>query len=96
MTQPKKTRKATPKSAKAAAPLEIAAHRRCPVCHGGQGGYGRAYSSDRGTSYYRCVYHLDENGQRASGGCGHTWSVKVSRKIVLTEHHEVEVTPRGG
>lgn len=100
MAEPKKTRKAAtkpqPETQSLPAGLDIPAHRRCPICYAGNGGHGRAYSSERGTSYYKCIYHLNEHGSQAPGGCGHTWTAKVERKIVLTEHREVDVTTRNG
>lgn len=71
-----------------AAPVrEIEDFRRCPLCWGGHGGYGVAYSTQGNRRYYRCV--KTTNPQH--GPCGHTWVAIVSLEVIRVESRTVRL-----
>jgi hypothetical protein len=59
----------------------IPGYRRCPLCWGGNGGYGVAYRTNGNTRYYRCC--------RGEKSCGHTWTATL--QVVRVEHRVVEL-----
>lgn len=61
-------------------------HRRCPLCWGGHGGYGTAYSTQGRTRYYKCNQATTDKGP-----CGHTWTVLVKLEVIKVEHRIVSV-----
>lgn len=74
------------------APQEPAAriieeHRHCPLCWGGNGGYGVAYSTQGRTRYYKCC----KTNNPETGPCGHTWTAVVKLEVIKVEHRVVNV-----
>ncbi len=66
-------------------PASIADCRRCPICWGGNGGYGDCRSTQGGTRYYKCMRTLDPN----KPPCGHTWTAQVQLIVTKIEHKVV-------
>jgi hypothetical protein len=64
----------------------IEEHRHCPLCWGGHGGYGTAYSTQGQTRYYKCKQATTDKGP-----CGHTWTVLVKLEVIKVEHRIVSV-----
>ena len=61
-------------------------YRHCPICWGGNGGYGTAYSTQGRTRYYKCTQTTTDKGP-----CGHTWSVLVKLEVIRVEHRIVKL-----
>ena len=64
----------------------IEEYRQCPLCWGGHGGYGTAYSTQGQTRYYKCNRATTDKGP-----CGHTWTVVVKLEVIKVEHRVVSV-----
>lgn len=62
---------------------DVPAYRQCPLCYSGQGGIGRAYSTQGRTRYYKC------------SNCGHTWTARVVTEVDQVEHRRVDLETRG-
>lgn len=63
----------------------IEEYRRCPICWGGNGGYGNCYSTQGRTRYYKCC----QTTKPESGPCGHTWTATVLLETIKIEHRRV-------
>jgi hypothetical protein len=66
-------------------------YRHCPICWGGNGGYGTAYSTQGRTRYYKC-----DKSTTDKGPCGHTWTVLVKLEVIRVEHRVVDVEGQRG
>lgn len=66
----------------------IEEYRHCPICWGGNGGYGTAYSTQGRTRYYKCDKTTKPDG---TGPCGHTWTATVTLEAIRIEHRVVEI-----
>jgi len=66
----------------------IEEYRHCPICWGGNGGYGTAYSTNGSTRYYKCTRTTKPDGV---GPCGHTWTATVRLEVIKVEHRRVHL-----
>lgn len=69
---------------------KIEAHRQCPICWAGNGGYGVAYSTQGPVRYYKC----SKTEVVGASPCGHTWTAVVRMEVIKVEHKTVTTEVR--